>query len=474
MIRTIKIHLKDKKLKNDIVEKVYQYRHFENMYIILLQQDYNQKGVNMLQRYIEAVAVFTIFILFSPLLCAEWTPMQNGEEDELHAVCFADNSNGWLIGTKGLIKHTYNGGMSWTTQNSGTSNDLNDLYFVNALVGWIVGDNGTILYTNNAGVTWIPLHTEVSSSLRGICFTNPNEGWIVGDFGIILHTVDSGKTWIEQYSGNSVTLEDVHFVDSKNGWAVGLNGTVLHTTNGGNSWQAQVSGVSDFLYGVYFCNQKEGWVVGDNGTILHTSDGGAVWNKNTANISYRLRKVYFADLNQGWVVGDSGVILHTMNSGETWETETSRGHISFYDISHGGTNIWIVGSKGTILRNSDALTAQTIRLNKDVGTDFVLPHETTISTGRLSIDSKPRGAKIYLNGKLLEYRTPATVKDLIPGRYEIKVVKRNYGTTRKYVYVSENEATSEMLKMPKRSIQISIFTAIIVIGGITIGAVSAL
>jgi len=41
-MKTIKIRIKDNKVKPYIVEKVYEYRHFENMYIILLHQDYNQ------------------------------------------------------------------------------------------------------------------------------------------------------------------------------------------------------------------------------------------------------------------------------------------------------------------------------------------------------------------------------------------------------------------------------------------------
>ena len=43
IMKTIKIRIKDNKVKPYIVDKVYSYRHFENMYIILLQQDYNQK-----------------------------------------------------------------------------------------------------------------------------------------------------------------------------------------------------------------------------------------------------------------------------------------------------------------------------------------------------------------------------------------------------------------------------------------------
>ncbi|WP_427337866.1 RNA-guided endonuclease TnpB family protein [Caloranaerobacter sp. DY30410] len=41
-IRTYKMRIKDKKFKSKVINYIYKYRHFENMYIILLNQDYKQ------------------------------------------------------------------------------------------------------------------------------------------------------------------------------------------------------------------------------------------------------------------------------------------------------------------------------------------------------------------------------------------------------------------------------------------------
>ncbi|SHH79125.1 hypothetical protein SAMN02745135_02144, partial [Caloranaerobacter azorensis DSM 13643] len=41
-IRTYKMRIKDKKFKSKVIDYIYKYRHFENMYIILLNQDYKQ------------------------------------------------------------------------------------------------------------------------------------------------------------------------------------------------------------------------------------------------------------------------------------------------------------------------------------------------------------------------------------------------------------------------------------------------
>ncbi|WIF95944.1 transposase [Caminicella sporogenes] len=41
-IRTYKMRIKNKKFKSKVIDYIYKYRHFENMYIILLNQDYKQ------------------------------------------------------------------------------------------------------------------------------------------------------------------------------------------------------------------------------------------------------------------------------------------------------------------------------------------------------------------------------------------------------------------------------------------------
>lgn len=41
-IRTYKMRIKDKKFKSKVIDYIYKYRHFENMYLILLYQDYKQ------------------------------------------------------------------------------------------------------------------------------------------------------------------------------------------------------------------------------------------------------------------------------------------------------------------------------------------------------------------------------------------------------------------------------------------------
>ena len=47
-------------------------------------------------------------------------------------------------------------------------------------------------------------------------------------------------------------------------------------------------------------------------------------------------------------------------------------------------------------------------------------------TGLISIKTHPQGANIYLDARLLKDKTPATIQELLPGSYNIKVELAGY------------------------------------------------
>jgi len=69
-------------------------------------------------------------------------------------VVFADPDHGWIIGDRGTLLATVDGGRTWTRQEAHTTNRLNEAFFADAKAGWIVGDGGTILATTDGGASW--------------------------------------------------------------------------------------------------------------------------------------------------------------------------------------------------------------------------------------------------------------------------------------------------------------------------------
>lgn len=62
-------------------------------------------------------------------------------------------------------------------------------------------------------------------------------------------------------------------------------------------------------------------------------------------------------------------------------------------------------------------------------------------TGLLSIESEPRGARVFVNGKRFSESTPAVVRDLLPGDYQVEVVKKGYDRWAKKITVQFEKAS---------------------------------
>jgi len=49
-----------------------------------------------------------------------------------------------------------------------------------------------------------------------------------------------------------------------------------------------------------------------------------------------------------------------------------------------------------------------------------------VKTGIISLKTEPPGADVYLNGRLLETKTPATINELLPGTYNLKIALKEH------------------------------------------------
>ena len=144
-----------------------------------------------------------------------------------------------------------------------------DLHFADAKHGWIVGKKGFIVHTRDGGKTWKRGEVETEGDFKSVYFTNPKYGWAVGDQGLVATTDDGGRHWTLQKTNSVAMLRDVFFANSKEGWIVGEDGgVVLYTKNGGKTWKRHLVMIDEFpneysLNGVWFADDKHGWMVGE-------------------------------------------------------------------------------------------------------------------------------------------------------------------------------------------------------------------
>ncbi len=302
---------------------------------------------------------------------------------DLRGTYFVNAMVGWVVGERGGILATADGGKTWNPQMSRTSNWLDAVHFANETTGWAVGADGLILATTNGGQTWVAQTSGVKEFLRSVHFVNATTGWIAGGnkAGLLLSTTDGGKTWIRQTSGVTESLRSLHFVDTATGWVVGGAGGLLSTRDGGKTWTKQRIEINLPLSSVYFINATTGWASYWTG-LLSTTDGGKTWKNYKSDVGWYFQSLQFADANRGWAVGEGGAILSTIDGGKTWSQQKTKGGPDLNALHMvNATTGWAVGDYGVIYATTDGVTWRRQNTGMDLPTLSVHFVDTTKGWG---------------------------------------------------------------------------------------------
>ena len=288
---------------------------------------------------------------------------------------FLDGQEGWLVGARGTLIHTLDGGASWDGQISNTVFDLTSVWFVDRQHGWAVGNRPlgliwhgdslppAIIATSDGGATWhgqstgiYGIQNQANTTLNSVRFVDDQHGWAVGVYwhdgayhALILATGDGGAHWVQQGPRTiGLTLWDVDFADALHGWAVGQTNagpSILVTSDGGATWRFQET-TAGTLFAVDFLDSQEGWAVGSFGTTVHTTDGGATWTMGSLGTSENLNGVSFSDAAHGVIVGWDKV-YRTSDGGLTWTSQdVSPSDVTLTTlVPADATHSWILGKK---------------------------------------------------------------------------------------------------------------------------------
>ena len=222
-----------------------------------------------------------------------------------------------IVGDQGTILRSTDGGRSFIRSNyslrfregqgEGGVVDLYSVQFVDKETGYVVGDRGLILSTDNGGASWREKYSGTDAQLFHLSIRD-RRGWVVGTGGKILHTTDGGRNWYPQRSGVQEDLNRVYFVDDRVGLITGDKGVLLRSDNGGATWERVRLNVAEPLFGMSFVDKKTGWVVGYGGRVVRTYDGGRSWVEQDSATTADLFSVSFYK-NRGYAIGRDGLVL---------------------------------------------------------------------------------------------------------------------------------------------------------------------
>ncbi len=157
----------------------------------------------------------------------KWQIIWKAKQGEyLEGVEFINSQLGWVVGQKGLILRTIDGGNILTRQSSPVRNNLTSISFADAENGFAVGDHGTILTTNNGGSSWSKSDSRTQVELTMVKAISSREACVIGRNGIVMRTVNAGRDWYQYPLGIDADVYALS-VSGNDCWIAASNGAVF-------------------------------------------------------------------------------------------------------------------------------------------------------------------------------------------------------------------------------------------------------
>ena len=227
----------------------------------------------------------------------------------------------------------------------------------------VVGERGHILVSTDGGGIWTQARVPVRALLTAVHMHDDRLGWAVGHDATILRTGDGGATWalVHYAPEEERPLLDVWFRDARIGFAVGAYGYFLATDDGGDTWTARAIGDDDFhLNALASAGGGRLFIAAEAGAAYRSDDGGETWRVLSPPYRGSWFGVLALDRNRVLLLGLRGHLLRSDDAGESWTRVATGTHATLTNAVRapsgqaGQTDrVLIVGLEGTLLVSSD-------------------------------------------------------------------------------------------------------------------------
>ncbi|MDH4261779.1 MAG: YihY/virulence factor BrkB family protein [Spirochaetia bacterium] len=198
---------------------------------------------------------------------------------------------------------------------------FNKIKMYNDQTGYIIGNKGLILRTDNGGKSWVPNYIKnIDFDLYDIQMLGRDKLVIVGDTFSSLVSEDNGMHWklfneVTQLTGKDRATLNRIYKHGSDVWITGDYGTLLHSSDDGKTWKKNNLGINNIEFkGITFINDKEGVIIGEKGFIRYTDDAGTIWKPTEFNTKENLTQViYNPKENKIYITGTRYEILKNTN-----------------------------------------------------------------------------------------------------------------------------------------------------------------
>lgn len=307
-----------------------------------------------------------------------------------------DPKHGFLVGTRGTVLETFNGGFRWSPRTFATveaDEELNYRFEVVTFLGsegWVIGKPSLLLYTGDGGKSWdrVALSPKLPGEPVSITALGNRKAEMTTNAGAVYVTENAGRNWKAQVREtidatlNRTISSGVTGASYFTGSIISVlrdeNGGYLAVSSRGNFFLTWQPGQDFWIPHARDSSrriQSMGFVKGtlDNGIWMSTRGGGLSFTDEKPDLeSTDLLRFNKLDIKSGgygildvsfrpgtdevWAALGGGTLLVSRNGGKTWERpDLPKAMSTIYKIKFFSSDVgFALGSSGVLLKYNPA------------------------------------------------------------------------------------------------------------------------
>ncbi len=294
-----------------------------------------------------------LILLAGSVLAADYTKIDIPTTATINQIYFMNDQLGWAATSAGQVLGTFDGGKTWRMTEP-TSRSIHDIC-IEGRQGYLVGERGLLMKSTNGGATWQDISLNIKYDLVGVGITNDSSIIICGNdqnsmsksVGVVFESRDYGKTWKKHgyRLGNGYT--DLAIYPPRKVYLLAAK-KAFHSINNGlryfkGGYEGNRLGFNfDFI-------DDWGFMVGYKGLFARSVDHGRNWEEVPVDITKNLYAVEMFDKFSGVAVGQDGLVMYFYDSGDRHNVENCGYNDNLRAVFVTGQKIFMGGDNGLLL-----------------------------------------------------------------------------------------------------------------------------
>jgi photosystem II stability/assembly factor-like uncharacterized protein len=179
----------------------------------------------------------------------KWAKQNSPSQGAIKALNYVGEQTVMGVSSLGEVIRTTDYGKTWKIVYRKPGHDLWGIDSVESKFIWVVGEKGLILHSPDGGNAWVDQSAGIVGRdqidaddirLHAVKFATSRRGWAAGLLGIVLRTLDGGQTWepvrFEGRGRHLQTIYALHVDDPFTVWTAGNAGNIFASVDAGDHW----------------------------------------------------------------------------------------------------------------------------------------------------------------------------------------------------------------------------------------------